>query len=267
MTDFGGKLRQAREGRGISLRQIAATTKISVAALEALERNDVSKLPGGIFSRSFVRSYAVEVGLDPEATVREFIDRFQGEPVAAPQASSHIPDEEIAFERRKQQAARAFIGVLIVMLLLSTAIFYYVLRRRPDTSAPQPAVGTEPSSVASAAPSTPASSQPQGVASSGGTTPDGGTSSSAATGDIRVEIHPTGPCWVNAVVDGKTILARVVQPGERQALTVKELAVITVGDAGAFAFSIGGRAGRALGAAGEVKTARITRESIPQYVR
>ena len=59
MTDFGGKLRQAREARGISFRQIAASTKISVAALEALERNDVSKLPGGIFSRSFVRSYAV----------------------------------------------------------------------------------------------------------------------------------------------------------------------------------------------------------------
>ena len=65
MSDFGGKLRLARERRGISLRQIAASTKISVGALEALERNDVSKLPGGIFSRAFVRSYAVEVGLDP----------------------------------------------------------------------------------------------------------------------------------------------------------------------------------------------------------
>ena len=80
MSDFGGKLRLARERRGISLRQIAASTKISVAALEALERNDISKLPGGIFSRAFVRSYAVEVGLDPDDTVREFLDRFQGEP-------------------------------------------------------------------------------------------------------------------------------------------------------------------------------------------
>ena len=68
MEDFGGKLRQARERRGISLRQIAASTKISAAALEALERNDISRLPGGIFSRAFVRSYAAEVGLDPDAT-------------------------------------------------------------------------------------------------------------------------------------------------------------------------------------------------------
>ena len=58
MTDFGGRLRQAREERGISPRQIAANTK-TVGALEALERNNVSKLPGGIFSRAFVRSYAV----------------------------------------------------------------------------------------------------------------------------------------------------------------------------------------------------------------
>ena len=80
MPDFGGKLRQARERRGVSLRDIAAHTKFSIASLEALERNDPSRLPGGIFARAFVRSYAAEVGLDPEATVREFVERFDIEP-------------------------------------------------------------------------------------------------------------------------------------------------------------------------------------------
>src|SRR5213594_2058548 len=74
--DFGSKLREARERRGVSLRQIADATKISVAVLEALERNDVSRLPGGIFSRAFVRSYAVEVGLDPDTTIQEFVAQF-----------------------------------------------------------------------------------------------------------------------------------------------------------------------------------------------
>ena len=78
---FGGKLRDARERRGISLRQIANATKISIGALEALERNDISKLPGGIFSRAFVRSYAIEVGLDPDATIQEFIAQFPNDPV------------------------------------------------------------------------------------------------------------------------------------------------------------------------------------------
>ena len=66
-TDFGTKLREARDRKGVSLRAIADATKISVAVLEALERNDESRLPGGIFTRAFVRSYASEVGLDPDA--------------------------------------------------------------------------------------------------------------------------------------------------------------------------------------------------------
>jgi cytoskeleton protein RodZ len=74
--DFGTFLRQAREKTGISLGEIATTTKISVPALEALERNDASRLPGGIFSRAFVRAYAREVGLDPEDAVRRFVARF-----------------------------------------------------------------------------------------------------------------------------------------------------------------------------------------------
>ena len=80
MSDFGDKLRQARERRRVSLRDIAAHTKFSIASLEALERNDPSRLPRGIFARAFVRSDAAEVGLDPEATVREFVERFDIEP-------------------------------------------------------------------------------------------------------------------------------------------------------------------------------------------
>ena len=48
--DFGARLRAARERQDISLRQIAASTKIAVSTLEALEANDVSGLPGGIFT-------------------------------------------------------------------------------------------------------------------------------------------------------------------------------------------------------------------------
>lgn len=87
--DFGARLREARERKGISLRQIAGATKISVAALEALERNDISRLPGGIFSRAFVRSYAIEVGLDPDETVRQFLAHFAGEP--APPIAPGMP--------------------------------------------------------------------------------------------------------------------------------------------------------------------------------
>lgn len=75
-ADFGARLREARERRGLSLRVIADATKISVRVLQALEDNDISRLPGGIFSRGFVRAYAIEVGLDPEQMIAEFITRF-----------------------------------------------------------------------------------------------------------------------------------------------------------------------------------------------
>jgi cytoskeleton protein RodZ len=143
MDDFGAKLRQARERRGISLRQIASSTKIAVAALEALERNDISKLPGGIFSRAFVRSYAAEVGLDPDETVMEFLDRFQQEPppTAAAVAAS-IPEAEAEFENKRRMAALG-VKIAVVAVPVVIAILYFTLRGRisPQSRtepAPQP---------------------------------------------------------------------------------------------------------------------------------
>ena len=69
----GTRLRAAREAKRLSVDAIATTTKIPVGALDALEEDDVARLPGGIFSRGFVRSYAAEVGLNPEQTVRDFV--------------------------------------------------------------------------------------------------------------------------------------------------------------------------------------------------
>ena len=71
--DLGKKLREARERRGLSLRHIANSTKIAVSILDALERNDISRLPGGIFGRSFVRSFATEVGLGSSGSMTRIL--------------------------------------------------------------------------------------------------------------------------------------------------------------------------------------------------
>ena len=77
MTDsFGARLRYERERRQIALRSIAEGTKISVGLLEGLERDDVSRWPSGIFRKSFVRSYAEAIGIDPDPVVREFVERY-----------------------------------------------------------------------------------------------------------------------------------------------------------------------------------------------
>jgi cytoskeleton protein RodZ len=70
---LGDGLRLAREKAGLSLRQIADATKQSVTNLSALENNKIGRLPGGIYRRAIVRSYAASVGLDPERTLRAFL--------------------------------------------------------------------------------------------------------------------------------------------------------------------------------------------------
>src|SRR5882672_377431 len=113
--DFGGKLRAARERRGVSLRQIANATKIAVSVLEALERNDISRLPGGIFGRAFVRSYAVEVGLDPEETIHDFISQFPHESVTAghPTTTQVEDHDKVESDRRMASTFLRLIAVSV----------------------------------------------------------------------------------------------------------------------------------------------------------
>jgi transcriptional regulator with XRE-family HTH domain len=73
---FGPRLRRERELRGLTLSAIAQKTKIKASLFAALERNDVSHWPSGIFGRAFVREYAAAIGLPPEPLVAEFIKLF-----------------------------------------------------------------------------------------------------------------------------------------------------------------------------------------------
>jgi transcriptional regulator with XRE-family HTH domain len=82
MSDsFGARLRAERERKGISLDTIADHTKIMRGLFEGIERDDASRWPSGLFRRAFMRAYANEIGLEPEATVREFLERFPDEAV------------------------------------------------------------------------------------------------------------------------------------------------------------------------------------------
>ena len=73
---FGEALRRHRERSGVSIESIALDTKISASLLKALERGDCSRWPTGIYSRSYVRDYAVAVGLDPDDLASQFSECF-----------------------------------------------------------------------------------------------------------------------------------------------------------------------------------------------
>ena len=73
---FAYRLRLYRERTRISLREIAAVTRIRRERLEGLERGDLTHWPRGLYARAWVRAYAAMVGLDPVDTVDEFCRLF-----------------------------------------------------------------------------------------------------------------------------------------------------------------------------------------------
>ncbi len=92
-ASFGARLRQQREERGISLRSIADSTKVSASYFAALERGDCSRWPAGVYSRAFVRGYAEAIGLDPDTVASDFFQCFPelASPAAYPPTAATVP--------------------------------------------------------------------------------------------------------------------------------------------------------------------------------
>ena len=86
---LGGWLRAQREARGVSLRDIADASKISLRYLEALEQDRLEVLPAPIFTKGFLREYARVVGLDPDEVVNLYL-LAAGETAREPAGS--LPD-------------------------------------------------------------------------------------------------------------------------------------------------------------------------------
>jgi cytoskeletal protein RodZ len=69
MSTLGQELKRRREERGITLSEISEATRIVTRFLKAIEEDNFSALPGGIFTRSFIRAYAKHVGMDEEEAI------------------------------------------------------------------------------------------------------------------------------------------------------------------------------------------------------
>ena len=69
---LGEKLRQAREERGITISEVADQTRISGLYLACIENDDYRTLPGGIFNKGFVKSFAKYVGVDEQEALHDY---------------------------------------------------------------------------------------------------------------------------------------------------------------------------------------------------
>ena len=254
-TDVGSRLRAAREAKQLSVREIADTTKISVAVLEALEDNDFARLPGGIYSRGFVRSYADAVGLDPEKTSLEFVAQLPVEEIAEFTKSDDRP-HEYHLLKGQRRVAGPVLGVLVVCSVGAALLFFFGMRGVPTgTGTPaEPATAVEPEPAppprwdppGGADPPTPIEPVPQAP--------------------LTIMLNPRRDCWVSLRLDGASVVRRVMRAGERESYGANDEIVLNVGDAGAFAFTINQLDGRSLGASGEVVTVRITLQNYRSYV-
>lgn len=135
MSQFGTQLKEARESRGLTLQQVAASTKISVSVLEALERGDFPRLPGGIFSRAFVRSYALEVGANPDTLVAQFISELEAAaPAMTDTVRPDVTEDDIAFLERQRRASLFLrIALVVLALVIIGSLVFWQLRRRTAT--------------------------------------------------------------------------------------------------------------------------------------
>jgi hypothetical protein len=108
---FVTRLRRHRQRNRISVEEIAIETRVKPDLIEALESNDLSAWPRGVYARAWIRAYASAVGLDPIDTVDEFCrlfphgDRRTGgtlREMAAIVASQSAYRDEISHEDRRR---------------------------------------------------------------------------------------------------------------------------------------------------------------------
>ncbi|HEX5732743.1 MAG TPA: helix-turn-helix domain-containing protein [Blastocatellia bacterium] len=94
MPTLGEELKRRREERNISLADISEATRIGTRFLKAIESDNYSILPGGIFTRSFIRAYAKQVGLNEDEAVAQYQLQVTGQAAEAasaqPQAAENV---------------------------------------------------------------------------------------------------------------------------------------------------------------------------------
>jgi cytoskeletal protein RodZ len=249
-------------------------------------------LPGGIFSRSFVRSYAIEVGLDPDRTILEFIAQFPNDSVTAGHPVSDQVEDNEALESDRKMAG-TLIWLVVISVPIAAAVLYYatvanqqrqqpsapaaVAVPRPETTPAVAPASSDPAALTEAAPapgSSPAKSPSSSPAAPAATSAPGSAAATASappienpTDRLTVSLTATRPCWVSATVDGQKAIERLLQIGEQKTVEVRRELVLTAGDASAIVLTFNGANARPLGKAGEVVTARFNLANFKDYLQ
>jgi cytoskeleton protein RodZ len=290
MTSIGDTLRRERQRRNIDLPEIAGQLKISVRFLEAIEHDDFGKLPGGVFTKSFVRQYADLLGLDADEIAAEVGHVLEPEPALSEIPSKHKPDvpgielqigEESWQSVRERPAAlpswfRA--GLLLVTLMLVCSGVYWWFQRphhpvlaHEVSPPPKPAAVAQPvipvsqpvQASPTTAPPTPAPSpSTQATAEPTPTppaaTPDVPNLAPNPNATVRVGITADEAVWVRADINGKYQFSGTLQPHESRSIDADGQVILRLGNAGGATITLNGKPVGAVGPKGQIRTVQFT---------
>jgi cytoskeleton protein RodZ len=210
MPTFGENLRREREMRGVTLQEIGESTKISLRLLRAIEEDHFSELPGGVFTRSFIRSYARYLGLDEEHVLAEY--KRMAQPATDNDLARFVAPKPLAL---KSGPPMQLVPWVVAAVLLAGGYILYRAHRAGEllagssaappassssaTSGPAPLASpasnssaqTSTSASAERAPENPAS-PPSGTGAASGTAGEASPGDQQSSGDQQAALASNG---------------------------------------------------------------------------
>lgn len=273
---FGERLRAAREATGRSLDDLARTTRIRKAYLEALENEDWGRIPKGVIGRGFVRVVAKELGADEG----EFTTLYRrARPDEAGEAAGGLPepdwDVSLRGRRRKGVSPLAWAAVVLIVLLAGAGWWLWVRKGAPGPVSQEVPAQTERSPAPPVPPEPPPPGVPPASPEAAASAPAGPAAETPRAPEppppepvpeparperLRLEITATEKAWIRVVADGGKPVDRVFQPGETRTYEASEGFLVKLGNAGGVRFSWNGEALKVPGRPGEVKEFRFPRD-------
>jgi cytoskeletal protein RodZ len=278
MTSIGDTLRRERLRRNLELAQIADDLRISTRFLQAIETDQFNKLPGGVFTKSFVRQYATYLGLDPREMVAEVQRAVEPEgdgPEFREMAKPDVPGITVGIrdswrsisERRSPLPSWMTSGLILVgLMLVCSGIYWWWERPRHQMTAATPlARVTAPPAARPAAdavvsqphatPGQPATALPEPSATDPASPPAAAPNPNAS---VRVAIVADELVWISATVNGKYLLSGTLKPHESRNIDADGEVKLRVGNAGGVTLMLNGKPVGEVGPKGQPRTVQFT---------
>lgn len=270
MTETVGQtLRQAREARGISLAEAEEATKVRQKFLEALEQDDFQRLPGEVYRRGFLKSYAIYLGLDPEPLLARYRAQ-RGAPAeeqkAAPEVSPPSAPPAPAAAAPIQPLARplgpttpfnaAIVWVpLLVIALLVAGFLAYQRYGQPygqrlvtlfTRATPTPTATFQvPSSTSTPAPTPTWNVEPETPTATPALTP------TPAPPGIVVDVRVLDRVWLRVTVDDAVAFEGILEPVTVRSWSGRNRVAIKSGVPGSTYVTVNGEYKGAMGPPGQ----------------